>query len=193
MSALTFDELRGTDNNITSLAYWVTLTRVWRFDDEERSQLANAMSYQYDVEEQSECSGWAELLVDDPRWRRRLRPIAPVQLAREWSPCPLASEILGAPFSSSVSTRGFLGREVVLIWHRRQTETVRRLTRWTSTDDERRFVELLGDACLLARKHRAGVLLVAQPGWSYENDFPIAEWIADSMRGRGYVRTDRKP
>lgn len=151
------------------------------------------MSYQFDVEEQTECTGWADLLSSDPRWRHRLRPIAPVQLALEWSPCPLAEQLLGTPFSQSVETDGFPGRCVAMVWHRRQLERIQRLSHASSSPDERRFVELLGDAVLLARMHRCGVLLVAKPGWSYTHARPMKPDIAQSMIRCGYVQTDRHP
>jgi hypothetical protein len=194
MASLTFHDLRNPkDRTTTTLAYWLTLTRAWRIDEATRDQLKNAMSYQYDIEEQMECTGWAELLSSDPRWQRRLRPIAPVQLALEWSPCPLAETLLGAPCSQSISTDGLPGRRVAMVWHRRQLERIQRLSHASHAPDEQRFVELLGDAVLLARMHGCGILLVAQPGWDYKRARPMKLNIAQSMIRCGYLQTDRHP
>lgn len=46
------------------------------------------MSYQYDIEEQADGTGY--VLAPDAGWRERFTPVAPVQLTRAWSPLPRA-------------------------------------------------------------------------------------------------------
>jgi hypothetical protein len=184
-----FEALRGTADWCTSLAYWLGPYR-GALESNAVLGVGAAMSFQYDSEEQADAFGRA--LPIDETWTKVFAPVAPVQLTSRWSPLACAIEILGAPSIEAV-TDGSYSRMAVVAWDPDRVSSVTSTARQSASADEKRFVGLLTVSVTRARERRRGVLVAAQPGWSYETVHPISKTTARLMGKAGFVVTTRKP
>ena len=186
----TFNELRGGgDDCYTTLAYWLgpwagTLT------SEAALEVAAAMSFQYDFEEQADAYGAA--LPADQNWTRAFAPVAPVQLAHEWSPLPCAVEVLGQPAVEALEVDAGI-RMAVAAWDASTVSGVKSTARHSSNADEKRFLGLLTVSVARAKEDRRGLLVIAKPGWSYDHVHGITKKTARLMGKAGFVVTTRRP
>lgn len=183
-----FHDLRGTDEDpCDTLAYWIGVvsTQVERFTAE---ALGDAMSYQYDIEEQAGYTGY--VFHEDSDW---LDCLAPVQLAKAWSPYAAATRFLGPPAWTTIS-KSKIWRRLVCAWFPPTVEKARNaVPRKDSTADERRFLSLLAVAGERACAKGLGILLVAQPGWSYDSGLHRFDPATDrAMRQVGFAVLDRR-
>lgn len=190
MATRTFDELRGTaDTWCTSLAYWLGIYR-GESTAEAMLDVAGALSFQYDFEEQADRYG--RVFPEDNEWPDVFAPVAPIQLARSWSPVPLAVEILGDPLLETATDEE--RRTVAVSWSMAgDLKVVARRVRSKRLDDpdHRRFLELLTAAALRVGERKACVLLIAKPGWDYEHTHPVSRQTASLMKKAGFVLTTR--
>lgn len=131
------------------------------------------MSYQYDWEEQADRTG--RVVADGVA----LRPVAPVQLTRGWSPLPEAVELMGPP-----DWQSFVGPAAACAWNP--------LPARVFTNEGRRFRRLLAVALMRARERRQGVLVAAKPGWSYDHVHPFSEQTRRLMTAAGFAVLDRR-
>jgi hypothetical protein len=186
----TFDELRGAGSGwCTSLAYWLG-PYSGKLDSNLILEVAGAMSFQYDFEEQAESYGGA--LPEDQAWTNVFAPVAPVQLAAGWSPLPRAVEVLGEPPVEAVED-GTGTRMAVAAWDAARVSGIDTTARHSANADEKRFLGFLAVTVMRAQQSRQGLLIVAQPGWSYEHVHGISKTTARLMRKAGFVVTTRRP
>jgi hypothetical protein len=189
---LSFNALRGSWHWVTTMAYWLGPCRDFNGTDEELLQFDQEMSFNYDMEEQMECTGrvWAK---PESRWYRDFRPITPVQLVKEWSPFPLALQLLGEPSQWAAGAEGTSCRPIVTFWDGTRIAEACIPPLEPAEKDAQRFISVLHLALQRARKEHWGLILCGRPGWSYDSGVPIGGSIAESMRSHGYVLTDRRP
>ncbi len=187
---LSFEALRGDDNDDTTLAYWLGVldTRDWP-PNANAAALHTSLSYQYDIEEQA--GGTGRLFPEDAEWRRVFQPLAPVQLTQAWSPLPLSMELLGAP-PWSASETGPESRAAALAWLPSALERLRGVrARPGVSVDQRRFVQLLTVAAMRGLERGKGILIVACPGWSYEHSHTFDAATEEHMRRAHFAVFDR--
>jgi hypothetical protein len=186
----TFEELRGAGSAwCTSLAYWIG-PYGGRIDTEAIADVGGVMSLQYDFEEQADRLGAA--LPEDQDWTRDFAPVAPVQLASAWSPIPCAVELLGEPRVETLNDDTGI-RMGVAAWDAAQTSAITSTARRSSGADESMFIGLLTVSMTRAKEHGRGLLLAAQPGWSYEHVHIVSARTARLMSRAGFVVTTRRP
>lgn len=186
----TFDELRGEDADwCTSLAYWLG-PYGGKMEATALLSVGAAMSFQCDFEEQAECFGSA--LPNEQPWTEVFFPVAPIQVARGWSPLPCAVEALGEP-TVEASERGAPPRQVVAGWDAARVSGIKTTAGRASSADEKRFLGLLTVCVARAQERRRGLLLVAQPGWSYDHVHEVSKKTARLIGKAGFVVTTRRP
>ena len=139
------------------------------------------MSLQFNTEDQA-VSG-ADL-YSDPLMPDFIWPLAPVTLARLWSPIPMAVETLGAPILQSVSSGG----EAVVIWRRRSADVAID----AGPPDISFFQRVLKALLTVEATEHDCLALVASVGWSY--DAPrLGHAQRSLMKKHGYIETRRRP
>jgi hypothetical protein len=167
-----------------SFAYWLCCLHK-EPKDFSAGNLKSAMSYHFDVEEQAYTP---KMLNSRPELIPKcLTPIAPVTLAPQWSPFPMAVSILGKPeqhgsdsgSAFAVWTPRYLGGDEVA----------------TKTTDEAHFLFLIRLATSAARASKCRVLLVGSPGWCYRTAAKryMNPDTAVMMHDAGYLFTERVP
>jgi hypothetical protein len=187
----TFEDLRGpADTWCTSLAYWLGVYR-GEATSEAVLAVAEGLGAQYDFEEQADRHG--RVLPEDAAWPKVFAPVAPIQLARGWSPVPRAVELLGEPRHEALDGGPGI-RTIAVAWAAPDDAeaSVRRLRGLRPvTLHERRLLELLAAVVIRAADRHAHVLLVARPGWSDEQARPMSRRTASLMAKAGFVTTTR--
>jgi hypothetical protein len=167
---------------VDTLAYWVGCCDLARLDGLDALGITAAMARQYDLEEQADRLGRVGSALEP------VRPVAPVQLVRAWSPVPLAVELHGEPDWMSAGTDVMDTVAVALAWNRPKV---------IHGTNAHRAAKLLAVAAMraggLPRRpgELPGVLLAAKPGWSYERAHPLSDETRRLMRQAGYALTDR--
>jgi len=188
---LTFEALRGTDTYQGTLAYWLGLlgSKPWP-PAADGPGLHNALSFQYDIEEQAGHTG--RLFPEDVDWRKSFQPIAPIQLTKGWSPLPYAMEVVGPP-DWSVCESGPASRAAGVAWLSSRLERVKgtRLPR-TAPADQRRFLQLLTVGAMRGLERDKGLLITACPGWSYDHGTTFDTATQGDMRRARFAVTDRR-
>jgi hypothetical protein len=171
------------------LAYWIGSCDVAALDDVDAIGITRAMSLQYDIEEQADRTG--VVIAEHSGWRDQFIPVAPVQLARAWSPLPTAVEVLGPPQWRSVEPDVMGTKAAACVWRPADVD-VRELAaaRWASPDQER-FRQLLVITVGRASQGNRGILIAAKPGWSYDKAIAPGEAARRLMDGVGFVVYDR--
>ena len=148
------------------------------------------MSYQYDVEEQAGDTG--SLFGGEEELIRVFMPVAPVQLAKEWSPVPGALAVMGDATVHNFSKQESLN-SIALAWFGASVSKSKNASPAKNASlDERRFFSLLAVCGERALRQHAGILLVAQAGWSYDGG--MVEFDARTnriMRKAGFAVLDR--
>ena len=187
----TFEELRGpAETWCTSLAYWVGVHR-GNPTTREILGLAGELSLQYDVEDQADAYG--SVMPEQATWPRVFSPVAPIQLARAWSPVPRTVQLLGPPRDEAIAGETGI-RTIAVAWSLpADVKPIARRLRGqrTTAPDERRLLELLAAVVLRASQRSGDVVLIARPGWSYEHAHPASPRTASLMTRAGFVVTDR--
>lgn len=150
--------------------------------------LQSAMSYHFDVEEQAYAP---EMLNSSPDLIPEfLSPIAPVTVASQWSPFPMAVSFLGKPEQHGIGDQRFSGRAAFAVWTPRYlgADDLPQMTA-----DEAHFVFLLRLATSAAKSDQCRVLLVGSPGWSYDHAVEnlMNPDTAILMHNAGYLYTER--
>jgi hypothetical protein len=172
--------------NGKSVAYWLgILKKDLPAAFHTPKALAAAMSFHFDIEEQA----WdVEHIRSTPDLLFEIfAPIAPVSLAEAWSPFPFAVSALGSPLEAAIDEGSG--------WHRPAFAIFRNpegLVLPCPTDHhERHFRRLLG---LVADSAGSGdrVLLVAQPGWSYDDCDRMTTHVKKLMYAVGYQCVERR-
>jgi hypothetical protein len=189
-AGMSFQELTQGGRTHACLAYWIGPCDVEGLHGVDAGGIARAMSYQYDIEDQSDRTGL--VLAPDADWRDHFTPVAPVQLTRAWSPLPYAVEILGTPQSISVGADDVLGTQAAAyVW----TAPSKARIAATAADppDHERFRRLLIVAVTRADRANQGLLIAAKPGWSYEHAHMPSTTGRQLMQRAGFVVTDRHP
>jgi hypothetical protein len=186
----TFEELRGVGSEwCKSLAYWLG-PYGGKLDAKEMLGIAAVMSFQFDLEEQADAYGGA--LPDDQTWTKAFTPVAPVQLAREWSPLPCAVDVLPEPSVEAIED-GTGIRMAVAAWEATRLSSVKTIARQSTSADEKRFLGLLAVSVARAQQSQRGLLIAAKPGWSYERVHAVSKATARLMGKAGFVLTTRRP
>jgi hypothetical protein len=136
-----------------------------------------AMSHQYDVEEQGNLAGYPEYVPSI------FRPLAPVTLAKEWTPFPMAITLLGSPVHASAADYG----KRLFVFEPRSLA----LTGCEPGLDAAHFGFLLSEAI----RHAKGryIMMCGSPGWSYSSLDYISAGIRKRMEDAGFVFQRRKP
>jgi hypothetical protein len=187
----TFDALRGAHSDEhTTLAYWLG-SYGGKLDVEEILGVGSAMGLQYDFEEQADAYGAA--LPEDGGWTKVFAPVAPVQLAAEWSPLTRAVDVLGEPTVEAVGPSVVGIRMVVAGWDAAKASDVKTTARPSTSADDKRFLGLLTVSVTRAQQTRRGLLIVAKPGWDHERVHAISKATARLMGKAGFVVTTRRP
>jgi hypothetical protein len=182
---LSFDALAaGTERS--SLAYWIGPCDVAALRGLNAIGITRAMSYQYDVEEQADRTG--VVVPEDTDWRTAFTPVAPVQLARAWSPLPLAVDLLGPPDWASAE-RDMGARAAACAW--RPANAGELGARREHSPDYDRFHRLLIVTLMRARDSNHGLLIAAKPGWSYGHAHTPSADTRRLMEAVGFVVHDR--
>jgi hypothetical protein len=171
--------------NGRSVAYWIgalncPLPQKYR----DPAVLAAAMSFHFDVEEQAwdeqHIRTEPELLFDV------FAPVAPVSLSEAWSPFPFTEAALGTPEEA--------GLDETSTWHRPAYAVFTVPPAWkvppVTNAHERHFAKLLCGAANAAGTKR--LLVVAQPGWSYNSCGRMPRTVTPVMRSVGYLVTERR-
>lgn len=178
---LDFDSLRqesAAPSSCTTFAYWVgILTDIDSRIATDADEACAAMSHQYDVEEQGNLCGFPEYVP------AVFRPIAPVTLAKEWSPLPLALQLLGEPVrisSAEYGKRSLIFRPSLP------------LASAESGADIAHFLFLLKHV-VKSSTDGDHIMVCGCPGWSYRNLDPMFRGVKKQMREFGFVFQDRKP
>lgn len=189
----TFEELRGPDDTwCTSLAYWSGVYR-GNTSSEAILGIATALSFQYDFEEQADSHG--RVFPEDATWPKVFSPAAPIQLTRGWSPVPRAVDLLGQPVHEAVADEPGI-RTIAAVWSvPGDVKSIARRLRSRRPEelDEKRFLELLAAVVYRAVEQHARVLLIARPGWSYEQTHRVSRRTSSLMTKSGFVVTTRTP
>ena len=112
-------------------------------------------------------------------------PIAPVTLALQWSPFPVAIESLGPPLHLDTKAGKVLATFNPLV----NSKVV------GFSPDERHFAFLLRHVCSRAVESSSFILLIGSPSWDYDSEGFIDEQpgLRNMMREFGFVYTHRKP
>lgn len=172
---------------IDTLAYWLGPCNVAAVHGIDATGIAQAMSYQYEIEEQADRSGM--VMPEDVDWREHYTPVAPVQLTRAWSPLPYAIHLLGPADWLSIGEPDLLGaRAAACAWSAPRVDHP--MPAPQNRPDQRRFHRLLAVAVMRANDSGRGMLVVAKPGWSYVDDH-ISAAAARLMRAAGFAFQDR--
>ncbi len=187
--ALSFEMLARAGGEQSCLAYWIGSCDVAGLHGVGAGGIARAMSYQHDIEEQADRTG--VVLARDAEWRDHFAPVAPVQLARAWSPLPAAVEVLGAPDWESVEPDVMGTHAAACAWASVGTRRPP-ATRTLDAPDHERFRRLLAVAMMRAGSAGQGVLIAAKPGWSYENARPPSAATRQLMQRVGFAVADRR-
>ena len=170
----------------STLAYWLGVAAPNVEADFLRAyDWHSQMSTQFTREEQAQTA--ADLCTDSELIPHRFRPVAPVTLSRLWSPIPLACDRLGVPLYSQLDDRG----RAIAAWL--PSEPWRPLTQ--SSGDVAHFELLVGHAVGVASATQGKIVLVAEPGWSYDGEDFIAKDkpLRRLMRDFGFIVSQRKP
>ncbi|MBW3127573.1 MULTISPECIES: hypothetical protein [Hymenobacter] len=170
----------GNEDWNDTFAYWLLILHDPDHPYARNAEMAcSAMSFQYDVEEQS-----TDVFSDEELIPSVFLPIAPVTLAFRWAPFPAASTALGQPLYSDSNK----GKTLAIF----KPTTENHLTGFTT--DNKHFDFLLPHVCSKAIETQSLVLLVGEPGWDYTSDYLEDEpQIQERMRELGFVYTLRKP
>jgi hypothetical protein len=179
--SLDFTDLRGTWHWVNALAYWIAVCRRPTEEAGGWLDVCDAMSGHFDVENQVSCDGWPEAGKGDT-WYRQLRLFAPVQLVKEWSPFPLAEQLLGVPLIREVDVAKDFCRSVVFTWGRGQLGGADLQLIEPDCADHQRFVSLLRVGVERARQRGEGLLLAGRPGWGADSGLAMPGWVAKSMK-----------
>jgi hypothetical protein len=183
-----FDELHPDRDFINgkSVAYWLgVLKKDLPTEFHSPKALADAMSFHFDIEEQAwdaEHIRSAPSLLFDV-----LRPIAPVSLAEAWSPFPYAISTLGSPQEAGIDTRSGWLRPAFAIFPR----PAQLVCPPPTNVHEKRLMRLLGLVVDSAGSVDR-VLLVAQPGWSYDDCPRMPAHVKALMHEVGYQCVERR-
>jgi hypothetical protein len=187
VDSMSFSALAAGD--VATLAYWLGPCDTSVLHGADVVGIAGAMAFQYDVEEQADRTG--AVIPDGVDWREDFAPVAPVQLTRAWSPLPLAVELLGPADWTSIEPDVMGLSAAACAWKSprfRQPAPVP-----TKPTDQSRFHRLLALAVMRAKDAGRGVLVVAKPGWSYDDCAGISAETARLMRAVGFAVEDRHP
>ena len=187
MHSLDFDSLNeahGSEDWCNTFAYWLLVLKdQHNVHAQEAEEACAAMSFQFDVEDQAQD---IEMLIGDAELIPSvLIPIAPVTLALQWSPFPVAIEALGPPLHLDTKA----GKVLATFNPLAQQEVA------GFNPDERHFAFLLQHVCSRAIQSNSLVQLVGSPGWDYDSEDFIEEQpdLQNLMRDFGFVYTHRKP
>jgi hypothetical protein len=183
---LSFDALVPPGDEWSCLAYWVGPCDVEALRGGDAIGITQAMSYQYDVEDQADRTG---AVLADADWREDFTPVAPVQLTQRWSPLPYAVDVLGPPDWVSIEPGGMGTRAAACAWTSTGARAVQ--TPLPQAPDHERFRQLLIVALMRARDINKGVLIAAKPGWSYDHGHSPSETARLLMERVGFVVQDR--
>lgn len=187
---VTFDAL-SPDGAHTTLAYWIGPCDVAALAGITADGITHAMSYQYEIEQQADRTG--RVLVGDADWRAHFTPVAPVQLARAWSPLPAAIDVLGPPGWASVALDTPGTRAAAACAWRPSVAHPPAPAARSGEPDAERFRRLLAVALIRAAERDRGVLVAARPGWSYDDAGPVSATTRRLMESVGFVVQDRRP
>lgn len=170
----------GNEDWNTTFAYWLLLLHTPdSLYARDAAEACSAMSFQYDVEDQS-----TDVFSDEELIPAVFLPVAPVTLAFRWSPFPAAITALGQPLHSD----SHKGRTLAVF-----KPTLENYPTGFTTD-HKHFDFLLQHACSRAIETQSLILLVGEPGWDYTSDNLADEpQIRERMRDAGFVYTLRKP
>jgi hypothetical protein len=184
-----FDLLASAGYGSSCLAYWIGPCDVAALHGIDAIGITRAMSLQYDVEDQADRTG--VVIAETSGWRGQFSPVAPVQLARAWSPLPSATEVLGPPDWESVEPDVMGTRAAACVWMP-PTVNMGQLAaaRWRSLDQER-FRQLLMAAVGRSSHSGRGILIGAKPGWSYDRVNVPGAATRRLMEGVDFVVFDR--
>ena len=187
-----FEELQPAgDSWCTSLAYWIgTLHQPLPVSFATAADLAAAMSLHLDLEEQ--CWNEQGLRTSPDLLFDVFRPIAPVTLAEKWCPLPLFVRLLGDPIQQGADMSQNDMRPAFAVF---DPVYLGDLEFVPGNVHERHAWYLARLSASRAKREKARILVVAQPGWSYSDARDHAGFMnpdsALAMRRAGYVFTER--
>ena len=187
------EELIYSDAHLESwgtLAYWLGLLRPGAdLSLTSADALGDALTGQYSMEDQNFAEEYYEVDAFADEW---FQPIAPVTLARRWCPIRLALELLGSPSWADAGTSHRVRRPIASVWDDVDPEVL-----WDAIpegEDSSHFLFLLGLAIDSSIDVGGSIMLVCQPGWSFEHSAqnPLGSFGVSAMR-RGRLYPERVP
>ncbi|MDJ0835563.1 MAG: hypothetical protein QNK37_03545 [Acidobacteriota bacterium] len=184
--AFHFDTFRG-DTDADTLAYWICLTTASSVSKaEDLDRLVDYMVRQFEFE--GSCEQFGSVIPIE--LRKVLRPVAPVQLARKWSPIPDLVKAFGEPKLMRTLPLQESEQKALCAWWT-PAAMMTGLDLPGGHGDRDRLARLFNVARYRAAALGSGVAVVVKQGWSYELPHTFSDGAVALMRRAGFIVTDR--